>query len=91
MVIKKSLDNSGARMAMVLVDRVFKLRAAKFARYPSFAAAEKTRRRVFSDTPPELSGARVRDTVAVETPAAAATSRIVAIRGGFRLFMGTAY
>jgi hypothetical protein len=87
MVIKKSLDNSGARIATVLVDRVFRLRAAKFARYSSFAAAEKTRLRVFSDTRPELSGASVRDTVAVETPAATATSRMVAIRGEFRLFI----
>jgi hypothetical protein len=74
-------------MATVLVERVLRLRAAKFTRYSSFAAAEKTRLRVFSDTPPALSGARTRDTVAVETPAAAATSRMVAVRGSLRLFI----
>src|SRR5262249_17313477 len=67
---------SGTATPMTLDERVFKLRAIAFGRYPSWAIAWRTRSRVSGLTN------RVRfvtaETVACDTPARRATSRLVA-------------
>ena len=74
---KNGLAMSGTVTSSFFVVRVRRLFAAAFGEYPSCCTALSTRRRVASET---FSGElRTRDTVAVDTSACAATSRIVGI------------
>src|ERR1700679_501050 len=76
---KNGLAMSGTVTRSFRVLSVRRLFAEALGEYPSLSTAESTRRLVSSET---FSGAlRTRDTVAVETPARAATSRIVVILG----------
>src|SRR5882762_457507 len=76
---KNGLAMSGTVTRSFRVLNVRRLFAEALGEYPSLCTAESTRRRVPSET---ISGElRTRDTVAVETPARAATSRIVVILG----------
>src|SRR5690606_10424363 len=72
---KNGLLMSGSTTMMVAVRLMRRLRAETLGSYPSFLTAAATRRRVSGR--PASGELRIRDTVAVDTPARRATSFIV--------------
>ena len=84
---KNALEISGTVSRIFAARNVRRLRAATLGAYPVSRTTASTRRRVSSDT---CSGRlNTRDTVAVETPASAATSMIVGMRVVINAVVGT--
>ena|SRR5450759_2561129 len=71
---KKGFAMSGQRSASDSVERVIRVRAAEFGWYPKSSTARSTLALTSAETFPLF---KARDTLAVETPAARATSAFV--------------